>query len=116
MKNDGHDEYLAFKAGRRAQAARDFDDAKALAREHGMSLMRYTEAHYKLISSGLSLLSLWMLEIYPGNQRLYRVPCATRGQAPWLDLPRERAWTLGDVVAAAAKEMAGVGDVLDSSR
>ena len=106
MTNDEqHDEYLAVKAERRAQAESDFDDAVALADQHGMSLIQHSEAHYKLMGPPFSR-PTWRLEVYPGNQRLYRQPGSGRERPPWLDLPKGRPWTLLDVVQAAARVIA----------
>jgi hypothetical protein len=84
------------RATRRKCAGHQFLEAAKLARERGLTLMQRSEQHYQLIGPG------WLLDVYPGNHRLYR-PQPGRlhpKRAPYLDV-RLRDWTLLDVVEAA---------------
>lgn len=83
----------AAKAQRRQDAKSDFPAACALAREHGMELLRHTDSHYSLRTAE------WTLHLYPGNRRVY----GDRGSAkrpPYLGLPAD-GWTLTQAVQAA---------------
>lgn len=57
----------------------------------GLTLIRHTQSHYQIRHR-----SGWILDLYPGNQRIYRNP--TRVRSPHLKLPRP--WSLGDVIDA----------------
>jgi len=80
------------KGERRDLAAAAFPDIRSRAEEHGLRLVRHTEAHYQLRPADGS----WILNICPGNRRLYSDP---KKVAPWLSVPVD--WTLLDVVNAA---------------
>ncbi len=99
-------EYLIHKrrrirAGqrRRDRAEDDFKAARVLAARHGLRLSMHDTTHYALEH----MRQLWLLNIYPGNRRLYKDENRpTRG--PFLRVPTD--WTLIDVVetAIAAEE------------
>jgi hypothetical protein len=80
--------------GKRDREKVDFQEASALAMAHRMRLFRHTEVHYQLRHE-----DGWLLELYPGNQRICAPPRKVR--APVVDM-RDRAvpWTLLDVVRA----------------
>lgn len=78
---------------RRRQAEADFPAAAALAERHGMTLVRHQTGHYAL-SDGH-----WLLNLYPGNGRLYAD--GNRDRAPFLGLGGE--WGLEDAVRAAQR-------------
>ena len=81
---------------RRNRADADCAEAEAYARDHGLLLKYCGDAHFQLygpIGNG------WLLDIYPGNQRLYRPNRLPR--APYLRIDVEDEWTLMDVVRAA---------------
>jgi hypothetical protein len=100
--------FQAMRAERQAQgqtnrdrAAEGFQAARALAKEHGLALVQYGDAHYALIRY-VSGKAMWRHHIHPGNQRI----CMDRQmptRAPFLKVPCD--WTLVDVVQAAIKEM-----------
>lgn len=84
----------------RTCAISDFGEACAYSADHDMMLYRRTEVHYQL----RHLTNGWILDIYPGNQRLYRPNRKPR--APFLTLKLDddvETWTLMDVVKAAAQ-------------
>ena len=83
------------KAARRDQAAIDWTKAFIAAKDSGMTLKRCTDQHYQL-----SHPHGWLLNIYPGNRRLYHDK--NRAKGPFLNVPHD--WTLPDVVNAAAKQ------------
>jgi hypothetical protein len=80
---------------RRSQAWEDFKPAAQAASQFGMVLIQHTETHYSLRHQ-----RGWILNIYPGNRRLYRDP-NTKVRSPYLQLPEE--WNLIDVVEACAR-------------
>ena len=80
---------------RRRQAWEDFKPAAQAASQFGMILVQHTETHYSLRHQ-----KGWILNIYPGNRRLYRDP-NTHTRSPYLKLPED--WTLIDVVEACAR-------------
>lgn len=84
---------------RRADATRDFEQARQVAEENGLLLVRHSESHYQLshVRKG------WLTNIYPGNRRLYGDPNRT---GPFLHVHHD--WTLLDVVRAAVKVERGV--------
>lgn len=82
------------RQARRDSAEQEFEHARMCAERHGMRLIRHSDAHYALHCG-------WILDIYPGNQRLYRPDRLPR--VPFLKLPEDRDWTLLDVVLAAAQ-------------
>ena len=79
---------------RRIQAAEDFGEAQQLAAAHGLFLVERSGAHYQLSTEPLG----WLLNIYPGNCRIYADP--NRAKAPWLKLAYGE-WTLRAIVEAA---------------
>lgn len=79
---------------RRADAAAEYGDASQLAAEAGLSLLRRSDSHYQLWGGGR------LLNVYPGNQRLYRD--SSFPPFPKLTIPAGD-WTLTDVVRAAIR-------------
>ena len=85
---------------RRVQADRDYLPAVLEARKAGLELARHSDVHYSLRSKS------WQLDIYPGNQRLFRAKAAKakgKARAPYLIMPADRPWRLPDVVEAAVR-------------
>lgn len=82
---------------RRQRAAEEFPDLVELAAQHGLTLVKRSESHYQLLPVG----ARWLLNIYPGNCRLYHDPNIER--SPFLHLPTP--WTLRDVLEAAIKAL-----------
>lgn len=70
-----------------------FIEARRLAMRAGLTLVRHTETHYALESP-----MGWLINIYPGNRRLYAD--RNRKKSPFLKLIDD--WTLIDVVKAAS--------------
>ena len=89
----------------RVTAADDFEMAKLAAARNGLTLKRQTDAHYQVSKNGAG----WLLNIYPGNQRIYRDP--NKPAAPHLDLQGVheecRCWKLIDIVMAVAQATNG---------
>ena len=84
---------------RREQAQLDFPVAQAKARSHGLVLVQRSETHYQLEFPDGALLN-----IYPGNRRLYGD--RTRPRCPFVRLwddGETQEFRLEDIVAAAAK-------------
>lgn len=77
---------------RREDAASNYAEAARAAKDRGMRLIRHTDAHYQLRHWRKN----WLLDLYPGNQRIYRPNREPR--APFLEFEEE--WTLLDVVFA----------------
>lgn len=75
---------------RRRQAREDFPAAYRLAAAHGLTLLIHTHAHYQLIHP-----DGWVLNIYPGNQRLNH---DANRKGPFVRVKGE--WTLISVVEA----------------
>lgn len=98
--SDTADVYRAMKAYRQEQAsesrdlsAKLFAEASRLAKEGGMSLTRRSDAHYQLRHAQDG----WLLNLYPGNGRVYGDRNKPRG--PFLHLPD--GWTVIDAVESA---------------
>lgn len=105
--------YLALKLDRQRrghercdQACREFPEAERVARECGLKLLKRSATHFQL--TPLISLGSWLINLYPGNQRVYFD--RNRGRAPYLALPDD--WDLKDAVKAAKKAIAAK-DVLD---
>jgi hypothetical protein len=84
---------------RRTGADDEFVDIRSMASSAGLTLKRCSDAHYQLRKG-----RLWLLNLYPGNQRIVRDkswPCV----APQLDLGDDD-WDLKAVVLAVVKAMA----------
>lgn len=79
---------LEGEANRR-KAAEEFPTQAERLKAAGIKLRRYDESHYSAHLPGR-----WILNIYPGPQRLYGDP--RHGKPPFLDVPSP--WTLTDVV------------------
>lgn len=69
-----------------------FVEARQLAAQSGMVLVQHSDVHYQLKGQ-----AGWLLNIYPGNQRLYHD--RNRPKPPYLDVKLD--WNLIDVVHAA---------------
>lgn len=80
----------------RQLATQMFRDALKKAHTFGFTLVRHSDTHYKVRTKD------WVLEVYPGNQRIYRHPGS---KAPFLRLPEDRNWNLNDIVEAVAKAL-----------
>lgn len=83
------------REGAYTQAASQFGQAQRDAARAGLVLIRRSQAHYQLRAP-----EGWLINIYPGNGRLY--PDKKRPKPPFLRVPP--IWTLADVVAAAVKQ------------
>lgn len=79
-------------AERRAASYNEFDAASQLANQSGMILVRRSEVHYQLRGQ-----AGWLLNIYPGNRRLYHD--RNKPTPPYLKVDPD--WSLMDVVKAA---------------
>lgn len=86
------------KAAYREAAAQVFDQARQLAHDVGLDLRKHTDSHYSL--RGRQHGSSWVLNLYPGNQRLYSDP---KHRGPFLKVPKP--WTFSDVIRAAAQKL-----------
>ena len=91
------------RADNRDAAAKTLSEASKLAAENGMILVRNTEAHYQVKHKRDG----WILDVYPGNQRLYAPVRPGHPRAPYITMPYDRCWTLTDVVAALVAVTAG---------
>ena len=80
------------------QAEVDFPYAKELAKYGGLFLQKHTEIHYSLRRA-----HKWVINIYPGNQRLYADK--NRYKAPFLKLSSVEYWRLEDVVKAGIEAL-----------
>ena len=73
-----------------------FAESTNLAELHGLTLRRLSDVHYQLSNGG------WLLNIYPGNQRIM---CdKNKGRAPWVNV--DSPWTVLDIVSRVV-EMEG---------
>jgi hypothetical protein len=79
------------RAERRKDAAEQYREAQRQAEQNGMTLQRFSEAHYRLTSGT----NVW--DIHPGNQRIRR----TCGACPFIFGLGDQ-WGLIDVVKQAA--------------
>ena len=79
-------------AARREAGKEHFAAAHQLAAQAGLVLAQHTDVHY-----GLQSPSGWLLNVYPGNRRLYHD--RQRPKPPFLKLKPD--WNLLDVVRAA---------------
>ena len=75
------------KAERRQVAEQQFEEVRQLAESFGLTLQRFSEAHYRIRTEGM----FW--DIYPGNQRIRRSMPAV----PFI-FGLGSDWTLRDVV------------------
>jgi len=82
------------REARRQEAADQFLDACGIAAKAGLVLVCHTDAHYQLRDAGHT----WIINIYPGNRRLYH---DTQKRGPYLHVRDE--WTLLEVVHAASR-------------
>ncbi len=85
--------YAEERAGCRVAATEDFGSSQRRAAGSGLKLVRHSEVHYQLSS----LKRGWLINVYPGNHRLY--VDKNRSRAPYLRVPM--GWSLEDVVTAA---------------
>lgn len=98
----GREDYEVYKvlqaerqregATRRAENKDLFTKARQVAAQAGLTLIQHTEVHY-----GLQSPDGWLLNIYPGNRRLYHD--RQRPKPPFLRVKPD--WNLLDVVQAA---------------
>lgn len=77
---------------RRHAAVDDFRSALRRCNAAGLLLKRHNEIHYSITHP----LHGWLINVYPGNRRIYADP--NRPRAPFLKLPED--WCLEDVVSA----------------
>lgn len=84
------------REARRIVADADFDDARAIAGNHGLRLVRCSESHYQL-----SCLGQWLVNLYPGNCRIYGDRNWPK-RPPFVNMAGVR-WTLVQVVTAFAE-------------
>jgi len=89
------EERKALGTARRSAAKSGYPAAARMAAQHGLTLLRRTSVHYQLVWPNGGV-----LDIYPGNKRLYRQKGKTR--APFLKVKPD--WILFDVVSAATCE------------
>ena len=82
------------KEQRRTQAKRDFREASTLAAQNGLRFSHINDVQYQL--RGKTFGVSWLINVYPGNCRLYHDPQKT---APFLEISSE--WGLLDVVQSA---------------
>ncbi len=80
------------RSARRADAVTQFDRAVRLAEDNGFRLRKCSDAHYQLVHIEKD----WLLNIYPGNGRLYNDP---HRKPPYFGL--EPGFSLIDVVRRA---------------
>jgi len=86
---------------RRRHAAKDFELAEALANNcPGLKLKRCAGHHYQLIRYHREYTRRWLLNIYPGNQRLYW----DMNHVGMHYLKLSSPWTLISVVEAAIRQ------------
>lgn len=85
------------KADRRGDALRDFRAARTLAHCNNLCLDHHTDAHYQLMPRDRH----WLLNIYPGNCRLYYD--RNKAKPPYLRI--DSPWTLTEVVQAMVHEL-----------
>jgi hypothetical protein len=111
--NEDYDVYRVLRAKRqrdgekRRESANDiFREAQQLAAQAGLTLMQHTDAHYSLSNAPNG----WLVNVYPGNRRLYHD--RKRPKAPFLRL--ERNWSLVEVVNAAIAAMKDTQDLADA--
>lgn len=83
------------RASRRASAFDSWQEVARLAEANGLRLIRQTGVHYQLCPPKKA----WILNIYPGNCRLYSDKNTPR-KAPFLNFAG-RKWTLHEVVEEA---------------
>jgi hypothetical protein len=86
---------------RRQQADRDFGEAQRLAQQSGLFLRKCSPTQYQLSVWNVPATG-WLINIYPGNRRIYADP--KRPRAPYLRLPD--GWGLIDVVRVAVEAVA----------
>jgi len=77
---------------RRDQARHDFNAATALARRHGLWLVRYMDSHYRVFIGDEGF------NVYPGNQRVTDMADV---DVAWMPVGDDD-WTLLTVVRAAS--------------
>lgn len=88
------------KIERIEQSERAFEEAWRLAMNHRYSLKKCTQVHYQLRSP-----KGWLLNIYPGNQRLYHArDAAIKPPILWKVLEPMKTWTVFDIVQKCVEE------------
>ncbi len=84
------------REARRDLAAEQFPGARGIAERAGVTLRRFTEAHYQLRGPR----GKWIINIDPGNRRMFH---DQHKRGPYLEVSAE--WTLLEVVHAALRAM-----------
>ena len=87
----GHQKHGAGK--RRKLARQQMPEAQALAVASGLEIRQNSESHFTLSRPGV-----WRVELYPGNQRIYR---GQQSAAPFLKLDHLERWSIIDCIKAA---------------
>jgi hypothetical protein len=93
------DAYAEQKRELRARNASLFSEAEALAKQHGMQLLRHTDWHYQLIGQNNGIIDLW-----PSTGKWRAVPhryAPNRKRATYPDIRLPAGWTVLDAVKAA---------------
>lgn len=93
---------------RRSVAGASFQDAAELATKHDMILLRRSNVHYSLYGPATRnggngkprYKDRWLLDLYPGNQRIFR-PTNRKPAAPFIQVAPN--WHLIDVVKAVVE-------------
>lgn len=81
---------------RRSLNVNDFSNAKELAEKANLKLIQKSDVHYQLKFN-----DEWIVNIYPGNQRLYSD--RNKNKPPYIEI--EENWTLTDVVQKFINKM-----------
>jgi len=81
---------------RRDDANIKFEQVAHHCKTEGFELIKCSDTHYQLLWPRPKT---WILNIYPGNGRLYWDP--NHGKGPYLRLRRDKRWNLGHVVHVA---------------
>lgn len=89
-------------AALQAAAEAGFEDARRVAAAAGLRLRRCTAGHYQLRGDAAG--GEWILDLYPGNRRIYRGKHRGRPRAPLIPL---HGWTLLTAVQAYADREKG---------
>lgn len=84
-----------------ANAMPTFEQAQALAKQHGFELYQHSFWHFSLMYSPSHYISAsdWRWNLYPSNQRIYADP---HYKSPFLRIENS-PWTFLDIVEAAIK-------------
>ena len=82
----------------RNQATADYDQAARLAKDHGLELRKISAVHYQLIRPKPTY---WILNIYPGNQRLYG---DNKHRPPFVEI-KAKPWNLNLLVSSVITQL-----------